>query len=83
MKPKVNPGRLDQAALAVLERLCARHVEAPLGVSVWPQLAPVARVGLKRLGVPRTPLSEPAMGLARVAVEAARTIYQRRLQRAP
>ena len=75
----VQSGRLDQALLAVMERVCARHIEPRLGVPVWNHLKPVAARQLKRLGVPRVPLTEPQMELARVAVYLGRAVYQRRL----
>jgi hypothetical protein len=66
---KANPkGRLDVLALAVAERLTAKHVEPRIGFPVWDVLKPLAeegiRAGMKRLRVPRKNLLATPFGKA-------------------
>jgi hypothetical protein len=73
----VQRGRLDQALLAILERVCAREIEPRLGVPLWPDLKPLATRGLKRLGVPRIPLTPPQLELAQAGLGIARAVCSR------
>jgi hypothetical protein len=62
-----NPkGRLDVLALAVAERLTAKHVESRIGFPVWDALKPLAergiKEGMKRLRVPRKNLLATPLG---------------------
>ncbi len=77
MKSDVQTGRLDQALMAVAERLCALHLEGPLGIPLWPDLKPIVQRQIKRLGVPRRPLPPEQLELARAGVEIARAVCAR------
>jgi hypothetical protein len=80
MKAVVQTGRLDQALLAILERLCKTHVEAKTGVEVWDRVKPTVTRELSRLRVPKKPLTPEEMNLASVGLDLARAICARRLR---
>ena len=54
----VNPGRLDELVLAVLERLTQRYIEPVVGVPVWtPGVAELARELIAEAGIPARPVT--------------------------
>jgi hypothetical protein len=80
VKAVVQTGRLDQALLAVLERLCKTQVEAKTGIEVWDRVKPTVTRELKRLRVPQKSLTQEEMDLASVGLDLARAICARRVR---